>query len=467
MVYLEELPTVLLLEIFGWLSPTDLGVLLRVCRRFCGIVSTHGSLYRDVYLTFLDAPQHRHVNWMQDVRDICKLQKICSREYSKKDEDLVHVCSTILKLLKSAKPRDGEKSARQVPTHLPSYNVEFLSSLFEDEKKLRKYMCRSSIYHGTSIGPHSRGSSNDPLVQLSAKLHCHYGKPVEDPIIPAVASIGEPYDFACAKVYNLRHYTAESFWGPFKDDGSGEVDWEKVEASIVVMAVKTSRDKASLWTMPWREPFAGAYPQSYVSPHPRKELEPLDPTDPYGISGTWMRLVCFLNWGDLQMFNFTRRPETLRSNLKSLFWCQGVSHMVMNLKVTAIEDPSPDDSPDLPVVHFSGFSRHLYHPNDPDISSDIEGTCRLTKEGEVRWTTVSTVNANPRWKTECVQIGGVRAAGPVVGNWFSADYDARGPVGPLAFWKLSDREVWDVESKDVFPKVLANVFDRAFRPMTG
>jgi len=53
MVSLEELPTAVLLEIFGWLSPSDLGLLLRVCRRFYGIVSTHGSLYRDVFLTFL------------------------------------------------------------------------------------------------------------------------------------------------------------------------------------------------------------------------------------------------------------------------------------------------------------------------------------------------------------------------------------------------------------------------------
>lgn len=87
------------------------------------------------------------------------------------------------------------------------------------------------------------------------------------------------------------------------------------------------------------------------------------------------QLICFLNWGDLQMYNFTRRPETLRSNLKSLFYDQGISHMVMSLKVTAMEEPGPDDSPDLPVVHFTGFARHLYHPNDPDISSDIQGSC--------------------------------------------------------------------------------------------
>jgi hypothetical protein len=107
----------------------------------------------------------------------------------------------------------------------------------------------------------------------------------------------------------------------------------------------------------------------------------------------------------------------------------------------------------------------------------------LTKEGEVRWTTYSIFHGQERWKSEGIQIGGVRAARGVVGNWFdrlvnvlisspflvpplfsssffffffssplsllpcfafanilriSRDHDPRGPAGPTAFWKLSD-----------------------------
>lgn len=49
---------------------------------------------------------------------------------------------------------------------------------------------------------------------------------------------------------------------------------------------------------------------------------------------------------------------------------------------------------------------------------NVKGTVRLTKEGEVRWTTFSIFHGVERWRSEGVQIGGVRSARGVVGNWF-------------------------------------------------
>ena len=38
-----------------------------------------------------------------------------------------------------------------------------------------------------------------------------------------------------------------------------------------------------------------------------RELTPgLDARDPYSVSGTWSRVVCFLDYNDLYNFNFTR-----------------------------------------------------------------------------------------------------------------------------------------------------------------
>lgn len=51
-----------------------------------------------------------------------------------------------------------------------------------------------------------------------------------------------------------------------------------------------------------------------------------------------------------------------------------------------------------------------------DFSS--KGTVGLTKEGEVRWTSVSIFHGHERWKSEGVQVGGVRSARGVIGNWF-------------------------------------------------
>lgn len=48
----------------------------------------------------------------------------------------------------------------------------------------------------------------------------------------------------------------------------------------------------------------------------------------------------------------------------------------------------------------------------------MKGTVRLTKEGEVRWTTFSIFSGHARWRSEGIQIGGVGSARGVVGHWF-------------------------------------------------
>lgn len=56
----------------------------------------------------------------------------------------------------------------------------------------------------------------------------------------------------------------------------------------------------------------------------------------------------------------------------------------------------------------------------------------------MRWTTLSIFHGEARWKSEGVQVGGVRSNRGVIGTWFDKDYDDQGPCGPTAFWKLSD-----------------------------
>ena len=42
-----------------------------------------------------------------------------------------------------------------------------------------------------------------------------------------------------------------------------------------------------------------------------------------------------------------------------------------------------------PIVHFKGMSRSMHSQWDPNANSSIRGTVRMTKEGEVRWTSIS------------------------------------------------------------------------------
>jgi hypothetical protein len=75
----------------------------------------------------------------------------------------------------------------------------------------------------------------------------------------------------------------------------------------------------------------------------------------------------------------------------------------------------------------------------------------------VRWTTFSIFHGQERWRSEGIQVGGVRSARGVFGNWFDRydprpaisvsvvsnlcrDYDEHGPAGPTSFWKVDESE---------------------------
>ena len=88
----------------------------------------------------------------------------------------------------------------------------------------------------------------------------------------------------------------------------------------------------------------------------------------------------------------------------------------------------------LPVVHFRGTSKSLHASWDPNANSrirgkqvqiqlkcktdHISGTVRQTPEGEIRWTTFSIFHGEERWRSEGIQVGGLRSARGVLGNWF-------------------------------------------------
>lgn len=106
-------------------------------------------------------------------------------------------------------------------------------------------------------------------------------------------------------------------------------------------------------------------------------------------------------------------------------------------------------------MHFRGTSRSLHASWDPNANSRIRGTVRQTPSGDIRWTTFSIFHGEERWRSEGIQIGGLKSARGVLGNWFdkyvqkrtsskkvltmdNRDFDLHGPAGPTAFWKESD-----------------------------
>lgn len=123
--------------------------------------------------------------------------------------------------------------------------------------------------------------------QMSAKLHCLYGWALgfEDGVTPgdrepearrravwAARRGAGVYPVACAKVYDMRECTRGSGWGPFMgEDEGGEdgvrVDWEKVEAILVVLGTNVRSkglERFPIFWHFWGKPFAGCWGGSYI-----------------------------------------------------------------------------------------------------------------------------------------------------------------------------------------------------------
>lgn len=122
-------------------------------------------------------------------------------------------------------------------------------------------------------------------------------------------------------------------------------------------------------------PFAGAIPYSFVSAPvgmPREPNMSLEAQDPYGVTGLWMRVVCFLDYTELFSFNFSSqqhddqpRPPLDTEEAFRLITCR--------LNVQSIEPPGENDGKALPVVWFDGTSASLRPSWDPNANSRIRG----------------------------------------------------------------------------------------------
>ena len=232
------------------------------------------------------------------------------------------------------------------------------------------------------------GPEEARLRQISAKLHCLYGVPVTYARNDKGKNSGYSlrsdttaiHPFARSLVYDLRKRTEENFWGPFMDDGSQEVDWEKLEAIMVLLGYNIGQF-ASTYEMheslipEWETPFEGATPYSFVSPPypiPEEPKLPLEAQDPYNISGTWMRVVCFLDYTELFSFNFSSQQNDLQPR-PPLDTEEAFRLIICKLNVTKIEEPGEGEGKGLPVVWFDGKSSSLRPSWDPNANSRIRG----------------------------------------------------------------------------------------------
>lgn len=341
MASLLELSHELLHCIFVEVSPTDLSSLSRSCRYLYRYIKDNKVLHRDIYSRRYDQPKFE-TDWETGVHDLVKLEKILNSPYRQIKRDILGFAAERINYLLETSTSDPETSR----------NIRLLTEQFANTANIDALLCSSSLF-ARAGGENQVPAMTEELRQSSAKLHCMYGVPVDE--IPSRSSFhilrpnvrlsplactmprSRPrvtHTYARAKVYDLRQYTDATLWGPFRDDGTQRVDWEKVEAIMVVLGFNLRRftDRTDgRFPFVWNEPFAAATPNSYIShplaPPPDEDVDDdqlkirelalsLDAQDPYGVTGTWMRVVCFLDYNDLYAFNFPRGVPTPPGELR-------------------------------------------------------------------------------------------------------------------------------------------------------
>ena len=287
--------------------------------------------------------------------------------------------------------------------HSFSRNIAVLDCLFNNRFN-KEALCGQSTLYDRARDLRHRPRATSETAQASAKLHVLCGTPI-DPI----AYGGKPikmHAYARSVVYDLRRYTANSFWGPFRGDGSQRVDWEKLESIMLVIQYnlrqfhdRTNKRFPLLWHTPW----AGIAPYSFISPidwrkrkaereaqahargDPEKDeetlreearLESLRIDDPYNVTGTWMRVVCFLDYTDLFAYNFAQPQRALPVDVDRPPNEQEEAIRLITMKIhcTAIEPAGENQAAGTKVTHFEGTSRSMHVGWDPNANSGIRGT---------------------------------------------------------------------------------------------
>lgn len=276
---------------------------------------------------------------------------------------------------------------------LPTCNRGFLVRLFRSRRNFRGSKNREAFLYRSFLFERARGEASRLTFpcredhQQSATLHCMYGLPMR--IRTGPLSPRNIYSLAAAKVYDLREYTVASSFGPFLNDDSLRVDWEKVEACLLVLAHSMKRVYPESYRSPanvWDIPFYTPWPNKCVPLAAKAELTDLEQQDPYGVSGTWLMVVSFVDHPIFIDFNGPTFPGPGQEGhtpddtpLEPFLDQSKTGRLLMKLFVVRIEHPEEDqEGPAHPMVHFEGRASAVYGAHTMVISSHVVGKADIS-----------------------------------------------------------------------------------------
>lgn len=395
---LTELSPEILHNLFFFLEAVDLSRLSRTCHLLRDFIARDDLLWKRVYLTTFDEPRHAPESWQQALQDSIYTDKLLdSQDHDLKRREWLFLAKQFLRLIM------GTTQAR------PLTNTTFLASQFHHATRRSNastLLRQSSLFRRCGT-PYDDPAESVVARQLSARLHVYSALPLELRESEYIEMQGAQYlhPFARSRLYDLRRYKTANFWGPFMDDGSGRIDWEKVQNIYIVLGYglrmlseRTGNQLGSSvsWGMGLNgsddhEMFQGLAPQSYRSRTEDEALRHAGPRlsaaigaeqpkgtevgedgvpslewfeehyrdrkeakfqydqavfatqDPYGVKGVWMRIVNFLDYHDLFALNFTGDPLPEHFERDPVTTAEAYRLILLKLWITDIEWPDENE----------------------------------------------------------------------------------------------------------------------------
>lgn len=412
-----DLPPELILQVLEVSDIPAITAFRNTCTRAHDLVEHSQSLWKSKFLEFFDDPRPIWESFPPTAR----------RLYETKpwnwQAELVERLGVVLPLWKPDPPTHSPFSPNNASTLLKIMRTsrrsmgerqDFRRSVSQDTfaRYFWGYPYWADIIHGhignqsaTQFPDHVNSEKDGPfkrsdvrkmcIPEWASRLHiyCGYGPSEEYSDIELRTARGIVYDQAVTD--------AERDFGPFKNNGSGEVDWKILQAIMTLAQVDYFQDKVpedgpSLSGLTWN---IGHYTIQ----------ESNDPADWAGIQGPWEGSYGRIDPVQYAYWNiFEELGHDMDLAFCELFSCETIS---MNLELGSarklLEDPALRSQmpfcDDLPKLFFTGEATVVGR------AACVKGCCWLTPGAqEVRWRFLLSYEDGRTDRLEGVQPAGVR-----------------------------------------------------------
>lgn len=402
---LLELPQELLINVLTFLNARDLVTLGQTCKAIhSSIDPVHNQqLWRSTFLHAYDDPitayrqqrskvglQQREWDWFKELKHRFLATRLLDRHTEKSfayplgEEEMVHVLLDMIDTSYcdgGAVPTEGKHHLMDVKN---SQTIQCLPdrdeySIAMDQLVRESRLIDPEVDSAMEIDnarPITRSMSANrprhPRTNAEARLHVLAGVTVRE------ERDRKAMGRARRVVYDLSRTNERTEWSPCKDDGSGEIDWIRLEAVMTVGVRSFQNAIRGRMTLP----------QGFKYSIPYRSLIPAEaPNDWARATGNWCGTYVFLNWNDLLDFNVFNGPTASQPNLEDApEQCGGLMKLELHLDDTITEDPALKTHlpfcDDLPPLYFSGLSKSY----DWSLATAVRGRVCLAPGGrEVRW----------------------------------------------------------------------------------